>query len=362
MSKKIRVAIVGVGNCASSLVQGIGYYGERNDATGLITPTIGGYNVSDIEVVAAFDVNETKVGKDLKDAIFAEPNCTLVFHRPHGGPDSGVVVQRGPTLDGWGKYLKENLTESDEPAVDVAAAIRAANADVVISYLPVGSERAARFYAGQAIEAGAAFVNCMPVFISSDPEWAQRFRDAGLPIIGDDIKSQVGATIVHRVLARLMHERGVVLKRTSQLNVGGNTDFLNMLERERLNSKKISKTQAVTSVMGLELPERDVHVGPSDYVPWLGDRKWAHIRLEGEGFGGARTVIELKLEVEDSPNSAGVVMDALRWAAYAKDNGVSGPYEPACAVYMKSPPTQMEDFEAMAELDAINEFDLVKEG
>lgn len=354
MSKKIKVAIIGVGNCASSLVQGIGYYSERNDATGLITTTVMGYNVSDIEVVAAFDVNETKVGRDLNDAIFAEPNCTLVFHRPHMAPDSGVVVQRGPTLDGLGKYLKENIVESDEPAVDVARILREAEADVVVSYLPVGSERAARFYAGEAIEAGCAFVNCMPVFIASDPEWAQRFRDAGLPIVGDDIKSQVGATIVHRVLARLMYDRGVVLKRTSQLNVGGNTDFLNMLERERLKSKKISKTQAVTSVMGVELPERDVHVGPSDYVPWLGDRKWAHIRLEGEGFGGAKTTIELKLEVEDSPNSAGVVMDALRWAAAAKDAGRGGPFLEASSVYMKSPPEQLEDFMAMSILDDLN--------
>lgn len=350
--KKIRLAIIGVGNCASSLVQGIGYYAGRNDTDGMITPVIGGYTAADIEIVAAFDVAESKVGYDLHDAIFAQPNNTLVFHTPE--QDAGVTVQRGPTMDGFGKYLKENVPESDAPAIDIVAALRGVDADVVVSYLPVGSERAAKFYAQAAIDAGCALVNCMPVFIASDPEWANKFRAAGLPIIGDDIKSQVGATIVHRVLARLMHERGVRLVRTSQLNVGGNTDFLNMLERERLQSKKISKTQAVTSVMGVELPERDVHVGPSDYVPWLKDRKWAHIRLEGVGFGGAETTIELKLEVHDSPNSAGVVLDALRYAKAAKEAGITGPFNEACSVYMKSPPLQFEDFDAMSTLDLLN--------
>lgn len=353
MSRKIRVAIVGVGNCASSLVQGISYYSRRNTTEGLITPVVGGYTPADVEVVAAFDVVDTKVGKDLNEAIYAHPNCTLVFENIE--EKSGVVVQRGPTLDGLGKYLSESLTESTAPEVDVASVLAEAEVDVVLSYLPVGSEVAARHYAQAAIDAGCALVNCMPVFISSDPSWAERFRAAGLPIIGDDIKSQVGATIVHRVLAKLFHERGVDLKRTYQLNFGGNTDFLNMLERERLKSKKISKTQAVTSVMGVELPESDVHVGPSDHVPWLDDRKWAHIRLEGEGFGGAVTTIDLKLEVHDSPNSAGVVMDALRWAKVALDMKLSGPFMEASAVYMKSPPKQAEDdFFAISRLDSIN--------
>lgn len=340
MSRPIRVAIVGVGNCASSLIQGLSYYAERNSAEGLITPVLGGYRPEDIEIVAAFDVADSKVGLHLQNAIYAEPNCTL---RLGCEVYNHVIVQRGPTLDGFGRYLRESVPESDAPAVDVAAALRAAGAEVLVSYLPVGSELAARHYAEAAIRAGCGMVNCMPAFLASDPSWGRRFEQAGLPILGDDIKSQVGATIVHRVLATLMHERGVRLLRTSQLNVGGNADFLNMLERERLRSKKISKTQAVTSVMGVELPARDVHVGPSDHVPWLDDRKWAHIRLEGEGFGGAPLTIELKLEVHDSPNSAAVVVDAIRHVAVAQDARLGGPLLGPSAYLMKSPPIQYTD-------------------
>lgn len=344
----IKLAIVGVGNCASSLVQGLTFYADAEVPEGVMAPEIGGYAPGDIEVVAAFDHDARKVGRDLSEAIYAEPNCTLRFADV---PNLGVTVQRGPTLDGRGPTLEPFVELSDEAAVDVTEAIRASGATVVVGYLPVGSEEAVRFYAAAARDAGAAYVNAVPVFIASDEEFAQTFRDAGVPIVGDDIKSQFGATIAHRVMANLLNQRGYELKRTSQLNVGGNTDFANMLDRSRLASKKISKTQAVTSVMGVELPERDVHVGPSDYVPWLEDRKWAHIRLEATGFGGAPINVEMKLEVVDSPNSAGVIMDAIRCAQVALDRGESGPILPASACYMKSPPVQVEDFQAFRELD-----------
>ena len=346
-NKKLRLAIVGVGNCASSLVQGISHYGSRNTTEGVITPVIGGYGPGDVEVVAAFDVTDHKVGMSLGLAIEAHPNCTLRFADPVGGP----IVQRGPTLDGLGKYLRESVRESELSPVDVAQALHAAQADVLVSYLPVGSAEAARHYAHACLAAHVGYVNCMPEFICSSDEWADRFKAANIPAIGDDIKSQVGATIVHRQLAQLMRDRGVVLDRTCQLNFGGNSDFLNMLERERLKSKKISKTQAVTSVMGVELPERDVHVGPSDFVPWLEDRKFAHIRLEGRGWGGAPMSIDLKLEVHDSPNSAGVVMDAIRCVATARDHGEGGVLTEASAFYMKSPPEQMDDGMALAALE-----------
>jgi len=341
--RKIRVALIGVGNCASSLVQGISYYRSRNSTEGLITPVLGGYVPADIEIVGAFDVTQDKVGARVDDAIFAYPNCTMQIAGDDELWNSEARVERGPTMDGLGKYLKESLEESDRPKVSVVDKLVEWRADVLVNYLPVGSEMAARFYAESALKAGVGFVNCMPTFIASDPTWAMKFVEAKVPIIGDDIKSQVGATIVHRTLARLMHERGVRLLRTSQLNVGGNTDFLNMLERERLKTKKISKTQAVTSVMGVELPEEDVHVGPSDHVPWLKDRKWAHIRLEGEGFGGAPMSIEVKMEVHDSPNSAGVVMDAIRCIAVAQDRGLHGVITEPSAYYMKSPPIQVPD-------------------
>jgi myo-inositol-1-phosphate synthase len=312
-----------------------------------MTPTIGGYAVGDIEIVAAFDVTEEKVGRSLNRAAEAWPNDT--FKIATMAP-SGVRVLRGPTLDGFGKYLRESLHESPEPAVDVGAALRASGAQVVVNYLPVGSDEATRFYAQEAIGAGCGFVNCIPSFLASNDEWAARFDAAGLPIVGDDIKSQVGATIVHRALAILMRDRGVRLLRTHQLNVGGNADFLNMLERDRLKSKKISKTRAVTSVMGHELPESDVHIGPSDHVGWLSDQKWAYIRLEGEGFGGSPINIELKLEVWDSPNSAGVVVDAIRCVRLAMDRGESGPLAAPSAWFMKSPPEQLDDDEAMERL------------
>jgi len=343
----IRIAIVGVGNCASSLVQGVHHY-THNEPDGVMLADVGGYAPKDMEFVAAFDIDARKVGRDLSEAIYAEPNCTMRFEDV---PELGVTVQRGPTLDGRGPTLEEAVELSEELPVSVAQALRDANVDVVVGYLPVGSERAVRFYADAAIEAGCAYVNAIPVFLASDPEYARRFTEAGLPIIGDDIKSQFGATIVHRVLANLMALRGYKLKRTSQLNVGGNTDFMNMLDRSRLASKKISKTQAVTSNLGgLELPASDVHVGPSDYVPWLGDRKWAHIRCEAEGFGGAPMNLELKLEVWDSPNSAGVIMDAIRCAKVALDRGLAGPQNIPSACYMKSPPVQMEDYEANEQL------------
>jgi myo-inositol-1-phosphate synthase len=340
---KIRVAIVGVGNCSSALVQGLEFYRDSpvgEQVPGLMHVKIGRYRVSDVEVVAAFDVDGKKVGRDVAEAIFSEPNNTIRFADV---PPLGVDVLRGPTLDGLGQYYREVVTESTEEPVDVATALREAGAQVVVNYLPVGSEIAAKHYAQAALEAGAAFVNCMPVFIASDREWARRFHDAGIPIVGDDIKSQVGATIVHRILAKLFEDRGVKLDRTSQLNFGGNMDFMNMLERERLTSKKISKTQSVQSQLRRRLDKGSIHIGPSDYVPWLEDRKWAHIRLEGTEFGNVPVSVELKLEVWDSPNSAGIVIDAVRCARLAMDRGVAGPLIGPSAYFMKSPPVQFSD-------------------
>ena len=345
---KIRVAIVGVGNCASSLVQGVTHYADAEPTDtvgGLMHVQFGDYHVSDIEFVAAFDVDAAKVGLDLADAINASENNTI---RIADVAPTGVVVQRGVTLDGFGKYYRETVEESAQPPVDVVEALEDAEVDVVVSYLPVGSEEADRFYAQCAIDAGCAFVNCLPVFIASDPQWARKFTDAGLPIIGDDVKSQIGATITHRVLARLFEERGVTIDRTYQLNVGGNMDFKNMLERERLISKKISKTQAVTSNVDKEFEARDIHVGPSDYVGWLDDRKFAFVRLEGHNFGGAPVSLEYKLEVWDSPNSAGVVIDAIRAAKIGLDRGIGGPLLSPSSFFMKSPPEQRHDEDAMA--------------
>jgi myo-inositol-1-phosphate synthase len=344
--KKLRVGLVGVGNCASSFVQGLTHYAEATTNApppGLMHVDLGGYHVSDIEIAAAFDIHAGKVGRDLSEAIGAAPNNTMRFAQPR---DLGVTVRRGPTLDGVGKYLAGDIEESDAPVSDVAEELRRSGADILVSYLPVGSQAATEFYAEQALAAGCAFVNCIPVFIASNPTWARRFEQRGLPIIGDDIKSQVGATIVHRVLANLFRERGVRIDRTYQLNFGGNTDFKNMLERERLQSKKISKTQAVTSQFDLPLDPDDVHVGPSDFVPWLTDRKWAHIRLEGTTFGGAPLNLELKLEVWDSPNSAGVVIDAVRCAKLALDRKLAGPLLAPSSYFMKSPPRQYTDDEA----------------
>lgn len=348
----IRTAIVGVGNCASSLVQGVHYYRDatpEDTVPGLMHVDFGGYHVRDVEFVAAFDVDEAKVGLDLADAIWASENCTIKFDDV---PPAGVIVQRGPTLDGLGEYYRDTITESPAEAVDVVAALRDSGAQVLVSYLPVGSEEADRFYAQAAIEAGCAFVNCLPVFIASRPEWAQKFTDAGLPIIGDDIKSQFGATISHRDLVRLMEERGVRIDRTYQLNVGGNMDFKNMLQRSRLESKKISKTQAVTSNMLGHLDPHDVHVGPSDYVPWLEDRKFAFVRVEGTTFGDVPIQIEYKLEVWDSPNSAGIVIDAIRAARIALDRGISGPLLSPASYFMKSPPEQRPDEAARASVEA----------
>ena len=345
-SRTIRVAIIGVGNCASALVQGLTFYADADPGEtipGLMHSVLGGYAVADMDIVAAFDVNATKVGLDLADAIAAAPNNTVRFARV---PRRGVVVERGPTLDGIGQYLREDVVESTAAPVDVAATLRRVRADVVVSFLPVGSQRAAEHYAGQVIEAGCGFVNCMPVFLASTPEWAGRFEAAGLPIIGDDIKSQVGATIVHRMLANLFGERGVRLDRTFQLNFGGNTDFKNMLERERLTSKKISKTQSVMSQLATPLAAADVHVGPSDYVEWLSDRKWAYIRLEGTGFGNTPLSAEVKLEVWDSPNSAGVVIDAIRCVRLGLDRGLAGALAEPSSYFMKSPPLQYTDAEA----------------
>ncbi|HKY16992.1 MAG TPA: inositol-3-phosphate synthase [Microthrixaceae bacterium] len=339
----LRLAIAGVGNCASSLVQGLEYYRDADpadDVPGLMHVELGGYHIRDIEVVAAFDVDATKVGQDIGKAIFAGQNNTVRFAPV---PELGIQVLRAPTLDGFGKYYRETCEESPAEPVDVAEALRAAKADVLVSYLPVGSEQAQKHYAQACLDAGVAFVNAIPVFIASDPEWAQRFTDAGVPIIGDDIKSQVGATIVHRILARLFEDRGMVLDRTYQLNVGGNMDFKNMLERERLESKKISKTQAVTSQLDNELDKKDVHIGPSDHVEWLEDRKWAYIRLEGRNFGDVPLSVELKLEVWDSPNSAGVIIDAVRCAKVALDRGIGGPILGPSAYFMKSPPVQYTD-------------------
>jgi myo-inositol-1-phosphate synthase len=339
----IRIAIAGVGNCANALIQGVTFYaGSDDDAVvpGLMHTRFGPHAIRDMEFVAAFDVDSAKVGSDLAEAIWAGENDTFRFAEV---PPTGVTVSRGPTLDGLGEYYRAVVTESDAPAVDIAQALRDSGADVLVCYLPVGSEEAAKHYAQAAIDAGVAFVNALPVFIASDPEWAARFTAAGVPIVGDDIKSQLGATITHRVLARLFEERGLVLDRTYQLNVGGNMDFKNMLERSRLESKKISKTQAVTSNIAASLPAGDVHIGPSDHVPWLTDRKFAYVRLEGHGFGDAPTSLEYKLEVWDSPNSAGVVIDAIRAAKIALDAGLGGPVEAASAYFMKSPPVQYPD-------------------
>ena len=345
-SSKVRVGIVGVGNCASSFVQGLSYYQDAKDnepIPGLMNVELGGYHIGDVEIASAFDVNASKVGLDVSDAIFAEPNNTQRFSAV---PKSGIVVKRGRTLDGLGKYLREEIDESPDDEADVAEILRRSGTNVLVSYLPVGSQKATEWYAERALEAGCAFVNCIPVFIASNPEWRKRFEERGLPIIGDDIKSQVGATIVHRVLANLFRERGVRLDRTYQLNFGGNTDFQNMLERERLESKKISKTQAVASQLDIPLPAGDIHVGPSDHVPWLTDRKWAYIRMEGTTFGGVPLKVELKLEVWDSPNSAGIVIDAVRCAKLAMDRQIGGALTGPSSYFMKSPPQQFTDNEA----------------
>jgi myo-inositol-1-phosphate synthase len=339
----VRVAIVGVGNCAASLVQGVHYYRNADETTsvpGLMHVRFGPYHVSDIQFVAAFDVDAKKVGQDLSAAIGASENNTIKICDV---PPLGVPVQRGHTLDGLGRYYRETITEADEPPVDVAAALRTAGADVLVCYLPVGSQAATEFYAQAALDAGVAFVNALPVFIAGTPAWAQKFTAAGVPIVGDDIKSQVGATITHRVLAKLFEDRGVALDRTMQLNVGGNMDFKNMLERDRLESKKISKTQAVTSQVDRDLGAGNVHIGPSDHVPWLTDRKWAYVRLEGRAFGDVPLSLEYKLEVWDSPNSAGIIIDAIRAAKIAKDRGIGGPLLSASAYFMKSPPVQHSD-------------------
>jgi len=343
---KVRVGIVGVGNCASALVQGVQYYqnaADNEQIPGLMHVNLGGYHISDVEFSCAFDVDAEKVGKDLSEAIFSGQNNTYKFSDV---PFQGVTVERGMTHDGLGKYLSEVITKAPGPTADIVNILKETKTDVVVSYLPVGSEQATKWYVEQVLQAGCAFVNCIPVFIAREDYWRRRFEQAGLPIIGDDIKSQVGATIVHRVLTNLFQDRGVRMERTSQLNVGGNTDFLNMLERERLESKKISKTNAVTSQLGYEISPNDVHIGPSDYVAWLSDRKWAYIRLEGRSFGDVPLNVELKLEVWDSPNSAGVVIDAVRCAKLALDHGISGALEGPSAYFMKSPPVQHKDEKA----------------
>ncbi len=348
----VRVAIVGVGNCASSLIQGVEYYKDADPAgsvPGLMHVMFGDYHVHDVEFVAAFDVDAKKVGFDLSDAINSSENNTIKFSDV---PPTGVIVQRGHTLDGLGKYYRETIEESDAETVDVVQVLKDAKVDVLVAYLPVGSEQADKFYAQCAIDAGVAFVNALPVFIASDPVWAKKFEDAGVPIIGDDIKSQVGATITHRVMAKLFEDRGVVLDRTYQLNVGGNMDFKNMLERDRLESKKISKTQAVTSNMSHDMGARNVHIGPSDYVQWLDDRKWAYVRLEGRAFGDVPLNLEYKLEVWDSPNSAGIIIDAIRAAKIAKDRGIGGALLSASSYLMKSPPVQRPDDEGRASVEA----------
>lgn len=355
-SSKVKVAIVGVGNCATSLIQGVEYYKDAaldQKIPGLMHAKLGQYHVGDVEFVAAFDVDDAKVGKDLSEAIQAPTICTInIAEVPH----TGVTVQRGHTLDGLGTHYQHTIDESGAEPVDVAQALRDSEAEVVVSYLPVGSEEADKFYAQAAIDAGCAFVNALPVFIASDPKWAQKFIDAGLPIVGDDIKSQVGATITHRVMAKLFEDRGVRLERTMQLNVGGNMDFKNMLDRTRLESKKISKTQAVTSnltdgPLAGKKEDRNVHIGPSDYVEWLDDRKWAYVRLEGSAFGEVPLNLEYKLEVWDSPNSAGIIIDAIRAAKIALDKNIAGPVLPACAYLMKSPPEQMPDDKAREALE-----------
>ncbi len=348
----IRVGVVGVGNCASSLIQGIAFY-SRTDGNapvpGLMHANLGGYSIADIQISAAFDIARGKVGRDVAEAILCEPNNTHVFATV---PKTGVRVQRGPTMDGLGRYLREMVEESDAPVVNVAEALRRTETQVLVSYLPVGSERATRWYAEQALAAGCAFVNCIPVFIASDPLWQERFEQKGLPLIGDDIKSQVGATILHRAIVNLFRERGVRVDRTYQLNFGGNTDFANMLERERLESKKISKTRAVTSQLGEPIEPENVHIGPSDFVPWLTDRKWAHIRVEGTSFGNVPLTCEVKLEVWDSPNSAGVVIDAVRCARLALDRRIGGVLIGPSSYFMKSPPQQFTDHEACERAEA----------
>ncbi|WP_062464940.1 inositol-3-phosphate synthase [Demequina soli] len=353
---QLRAAIVGVGNCATSLIQGVEYYkNAKADETvpGLMHVQFGDYHVSDIEFVAAFDVDSLKVGKELVEATQSSENNTIKICDV---PKTDVQVQRGHTLDGLGKYYRQTIIESDEAPVDIVSVLKEREVDVLVCYLPVGSEEAAKFYAQCAIDAGVAFVNALPVFIASDPEWAAKFEEAGVPIVGDDIKSQVGATITHRVIAKLFEDRGVRLDRTYQLNVGGNMDFKNMLERERLESKKISKTQAVTSNLSGPLAglkdSRDVHIGPSDYVAWLDDRKWAYVRLEGSAFGEVPLNLEYKLEVWDSPNSAGIIIDAMRAAKIAKDRGIGGPILSASTYFMKSPPVQMEDTKGRAQLES----------
>jgi len=348
----VKVAIVGVGNCAASLVQGVHYYRDADESAsvpGLMHVRFGDYHVSDIQFVAAFDVDAKKVGRDLSEAIVASENNTIKICDV---PPVGVAVQRGTTLDGLGKYYRELIDESDDEPVDVVAALREAQADVLVCYLPVGSQQAAEFYAQCAIDAGVAFVNALPVFIAGTQAWAEKFTAAGVPIVGDDIKSQVGATITHRVLAKLFEDRGVQLDRTMQLNVGGNMDFKNMLERERLESKKISKTQSVTSQVDRDMGQGNVHIGPSDHVPWLSDRKWAYVRLEGRAFGDVPLNLEYKLEVWDSPNSAGIIIDAVRAAKIAKDRGIGGPILSASSYFMKSPPVQYSDSEARDAVEA----------
>ncbi len=347
----LKVAIIGVGNCAASLIQGVHFYRDAEAGTkvpGLMHVQFGDYHVSDIEFVAAFDVDAKKVGLDLADAIGESQNNTIKICDV---PTSGVTVSRGHTLDGLGKYYRETIDESSAAPVDVVSVLRESGAEVLVAYLPVGSEAADRYYAQCAIDAGVAFVNALPVFIASDPVWAEKFRAAGLPIVGDDIKSQVGATITHRVLAKLFEDRGVELQRTMQLNVGGNMDFKNMLERDRLESKKISKTQSVTSQIDRDLGADNVHIGPSDYVPWLDDRKWAYVRLEGKAFGNVPLSLEYKLEVWDSPNSAGIIIDAVRAAKIALDRGQGGPLLSAASYFMKSPPVQYDDSKAREEVE-----------
>jgi myo-inositol-1-phosphate synthase len=348
---EIRVAIIGVGNCANSLVQGITYYKDATNETeipGLMHPVLGGYHIKNINFVLALDVDAKKVGLDLADAIWASENNTIKFANV---AKTGVTVKRGTTLDGLGRYYKETISESTAAPVDVVAELKNNKVEVVICYLPVGSEEAAKYYAQCAIDAGCAFVNALPVFIASDPEWADKFTKAGLPIVGDDIKSQVGATITHRIMAKLFQDRGVHLDRTYQLNVGGNMDFKNMLERDRLESKKISKTQSVTSQLDYDLGDKNVHIGPSDYIPWLDDRKWAYVRLEGRAFGDVPLNLEYKLEVWDSPNSAGVIIDALRCAKIALDRKIGGPLLSPSSYFMKSPPVQYTDEQAFQKVE-----------
>ncbi len=348
----VRVAIVGVGNCATSLIQGVEYYKDANPegtVPGLMHVMFGEYHVNDVEFVAAFDVDAKKVGFDLSEATQASENNTIKICDV---PPTGVIVQRGNTLDGLGRYYRETIEEADGEAVDIVQVLKDTKADVLVSYLPVGSEQADKFYAQACIDAGVAFVNALPVFIASDPVWAKKFEDAGVPIVGDDIKSQVGATITHRVMAKLFEDRGVVLDRTFQLNVGGNMDFKNMLERDRLESKKVSKTQAVTSNIGHDLGARNVHIGPSDYIPWLDDRKWAYVRMEGRAFGDVPLNMEYKLEVWDSPNSAGIIIDAIRAAKIAMDRGIGGPIISASSYLMKSPPVQLPDDEGRRRVEA----------